>query len=369
MRTKMLASACLLCVTAACGTGSQGAWQTDSDAGTQEASAQDAPMDSDAGDEPSEDAAQDLAEELANADAAVGAGSLEQRSYAGPEGTRDFLLYQPSGYDGTPLPLIVALHGCNESAAHFAYVSQLNVLADSQRFVVAWPEQTYVANSMMCWNWFASAHQQRTTGEAAIIAGIARAVMQELAIDPKRVHAVGISAGGAMALVEGTIFPDVFASVASVEGCPFQGVPCVGSPSTLSGDSLAQLAASAMGSLLRPLPVFVVQGDADLNVAPANGELIVQQYLGVADTADDGLLNQSVSRQPSQSTSGSVPGGHTFDTDVFADSTGQSLIERWLIHGMGHAWPGGPSAIAYSDPAGPDASAEIVRFFSQHPLP
>jgi poly(hydroxyalkanoate) depolymerase family esterase len=270
---------------------------------------------------------------------------------------------------GTPLPLVVALHGCDESAAHFAYVSQLNWLADTERFIVAWPEQTAVANTLLCWNWFLTAHQQRDTGEAAIIAGITRSVAQEFPVQPDRIHAVGISAGGAMALVEGVVFPDLYASVATVAGCPFQGTPCLGAPSSLSGDALASLAFQAMGAHARALPVFVMQGDADFNVTPANGELIVQQFLGVADRADDGASNDSVSRQPAQSSSGSVPGGHDYDIDVYEDAEAHPIVERWLVHGMGHAWSGGAVAITYSDPAGPDASFESYRFFKQHPMP
>ena len=313
-------------------------------------------------------APEDAPAEVATADAAVGTGSLEKLSYAGPEGTRDYLLYVPAGADTTPLPLVVALHGCQESAAHFAYVSRFNLLADVKKFIVAWPEQTAVANSIMCWNWFLPAHQRRDTGEAAIIAAIARQVMASHTVDSKRVHAAGISAGGALALVEGTIFPDLFASVATVEGCPFRGAPCIGSLTTLSADALAQLAFDAMGTNARALPVFVVQGDLDMSVAPANGELIVQQFLGVADRADDGLSNGSVSKSPSGTTSGQVPGGHAFDTDVYA-AGGINIVERWLVHGMGHAWPGGPPAIAYSDPAGPNITPESYRFFEEHPSP
>jgi len=319
--------------------------------------------------EPEPDAAEDAPVDVENAYAPVGSGTLQKLSYAGPEGTRDYLLYEPAGYDGTPLPLVVALHGCSQTASHFAYVTGFNQLADAKGFLVAWPEQTLAANSGGCWNWFLPGHQQRTTGEAAIIAGIVQEVKGTHAVDDERVYATGISAGAAMAIVMAAVFPDRFAAVSSVEGCPFQGTPCIGSASVLPAETLAGYAFQAMGSYARAVPVMVVQGDIDFNVPLANGELIVQQWLGVADRADDGSSNQSVSRQPDHTDKGTAPGGHSYDTAVYVDGNGAPLVERWLVHGLGHAWPGGAPAVAYSDPMGPSATEESYRFFEAHPMP
>jgi poly(hydroxyalkanoate) depolymerase family esterase len=302
-------------------------------------------------------------------DAVTGGGELIKRSYVGPEGTRDYLLYVPKGYDGTPRPLVLALHGCSQSASHFAYVTGYNQLADQEGVLVVWPEQTIVANSTLCWNWFLPGHQRRDVGEAAMLAAIVREVAGTHAVDPKRVHAVGISAGAAMSLVMAAVFPDVFASIGSVEGCPFQGTPCVGSASMLPAATLAGYVEEAMGAYARPVPLFAVQGTLDFNVPPANGDLLVKQWVLAADAVDDGLSNQSIPPSPDHTDSGVAANGHAFVKEVYLDADEEVFIEYFKVDGLGHAWPGGAQAIAYSDPQGPSATDESWRFFEAHPMP
>ncbi len=302
-------------------------------------------------------------------DAVTGGGELIKRSYVGPEGTRDYLLYVPAGYDGTPRPLVLALHGCSQSASHFAYVTGYNQLADQEGMIVLWPEQTIVANSTLCWNWFLPGHQRRDVGEAAMLAAMVREVAGTHAVNPKRVHAVGISAGAAMSVVMGAVFPDVFASIGSVEGCPFQGTPCVGSASLLPAATLAGYVKDAMGAHARPVPLFAVQGTFDFNVPPANGDLLVKQWVLAADAVDDGLQNESIPPLPDHTDSGVSPDGHAYDKAVYLDGEGEVFVEYFEVDGLGHAWPGGAQAIAYSDPQGPSATEESWRFFEAHPMP
>lgn len=332
-----------------------------SDAGVTEAADEDTMVEA-APDSQGEDVAEDAAEDAVEADAQV---TLERRTYSGSEGLRDYLLLRPAG---NALPLVVVLHGCNQTAESFAELTGFRDLALAESFVALFPEQSGAANPWYCWNWFLDEHQQRETGEAAVVAAMVDEVVGEGGVDTSRVYAVGLSAGGALSVVLGTVFADKFAAVGSVEGCPFKGTPCINSPSSLTGDQLATLAHTAMGENARALPVFVVQGDADTTVSPANGDLLVEQWLGVADLVDNGLLDQSVSRDPRSVDSGAA-GGKTYDILTYGDGAGPVMVLRWTVQGLGHAWPGGAAGMAFSDPAGPNAAQGAWEFLSQHALP
>ena len=54
---------------------------------------------------------------------------------------------------------------------------------------------------------------------------------------------------------------------------------------------------------------------------------------------------------------------------LYRDEAGRVIAEHWLIHGGAHAWSGGSRKGSYVDPHGPDATREMVRFFSLWPQP
>jgi poly(3-hydroxybutyrate) depolymerase len=64
-----------------------------------------------------------------------------------------------------------------------------------------------------------------------------------------------------------------------------------------------------------------------------------------------------------------VPGGHAYSRTLHADARGQTILEQWVIHGNGHAWSGGSPAGSNTDPQGPDATREMLRFFLEHRHP
>jgi poly(3-hydroxybutyrate) depolymerase len=114
--------------------------------------------------------------------------------------------------------------------------------------------------------------------------------------------------------------------------------------------------------------MIVMQGDADTTVPPANAELLVKQWLGAADLMDDGQANGSISQAAAKTDKGTAAGGEPFSVDTY-EAAGASILERWLIEQMAHAWPGGNASEAFADPNGPDGTREIQRFLSAHPMP
>ena len=282
-----------------------------------------------------------------------GARFLE-RSYTNGAGTRSYKLYVPSGYAGQAVSLIVLLHGCTQNPDDFAAGTRMNELAEEHTFLVAYPAQSGNANMQKCWNWFQVPDQQRGQGEPSIIAGITEQVVDEYNVAEGRVYVAGMSAGGAMAAILGATYPDLYAAIGVHSGLAPGSAHDMSSAFTAmrQGNHGAASREEARG---RTVPTIIFHGDHDSTVHPRNG---------------DNLLSRlTVGGDPSfkvSSRQGNVPGGHAFTTTSYKDVDGHSVVERWSVHGLGHAWSGGSYPGSYTDPKGPDASAEMVRFFRQH---
>ena len=100
----------------------------------------------------------------------------------------------------------------------------------------------------------------------------------------------------------------------------------------------------------RPLPTIVFHGDRDNTVSPANGDQVIAQSRAAAE------LHPMVSH-------GRSAGGISYTRTVQVNASGRPILEHWLLHGAGHAWSGGSAAGSYTNPCGPDASREMLRFF------
>lgn len=288
-------------------------------------------------------------------------GRFDWHRHQGPSGSRRYRLYVPAGLSDAA-PLVVMLHGCTQSPDDFALGTQMNRLADVHGVVVAYPEQPAHANSSNCWNWFLSKDQQRDGGEPSIIAGIAREVTARHCIDADRVFVAGLSAGAAMALVMGETHPDVFAAVGVHSGLPFASAHDV--PSALKamkggrGRGPFPAASGTTRTSIQPVPVIVFHGDRDHTVQATNAAEILRQ--AVQAHAPRGLSVDVVT-----STAGSAAErGHT--RTLHRDAQGRIWVESWTVHGAGHAWSGGDARGSFTDPRGPDASGEMLRFFLSH---
>jgi poly(hydroxyalkanoate) depolymerase family esterase len=303
----------------------------------------------------------------------LGSATATAATFAGQHteaaGTRSFRGYVPSGYSAaTPVPLVVALHGCTQSADQLRQLTRFDELAEARKFIVVYPEQSRNANFLRCWNWFLDAHMHRGAGEPSIIAGITRSMQQRYAIDPRRIYVTGLSGGGAMASVMGATHPDLYAAIGVASGCEYAaGAPCAGYRSA-DPEQAGRLAHRAMGRYARPLPAVVFQGDKDTTVPPVNAQQLVRQWQVTADWADDGAANRSVPRR-ARKASARRASGRTASVATYVDGRGKELVQRWLVRGMGHAWSGGCSCAAYADPGAPDATRAMYDFFLRHPMP
>lgn len=275
------------------------------------------------------------------------------------EGARalHYRLFIPSCAGDEPMPLVVMLHGCGQDAADFACGTGMNALAESNACLVLYPEQQCSAHWNRCWNWYDRDHHRRGEGEPALIAGLTRRIMSEHAVDPKRVAVAGLSAGGAMAVILGRTYPDLFSAVGCHSGFAHGSA-------TSSADALLVMRDGPDPSALAQtcqdagVPVIVFHGDADATVHRSNSNGVIRQSLdshavrtqgtdaGVAVVAETGCA-----------------GGRMFTREIHHESVGGVLAEHWTVHGTGHAWSGGDRRGSYTDMRGPNASEEMLRFF------
>ncbi|OKO83238.1 PHB depolymerase family esterase [Bradyrhizobium sp. AS23.2] len=269
-------------------------------------------------------------------------------TFSNAAGSRTYKLFIPSRSRGEPLPLVVMLHGCTQSPDDFAAGTRMNFLAEERNCFVVYPEQPSGANQSKCWNWFRTGDQQRNGGEPSLIAGITRQIMQDYPIDPNRVYVAGLSAGGAAAAIMGATHADLYAAVGI-----HSGLAC-GAASDLPSAFVAMRQGGGKARNGGPsVPIIVFHGDRDTTVNPNNADRIVEQ---------------SATGMRSKAIDGRVPDGHGYTRTILTHADGRVVSEHWNVHGAGHAWAGGSPAGSYTDPRGPDATGEMLRFFLDHSL-
>ncbi|MGW7053951.1 extracellular catalytic domain type 1 short-chain-length polyhydroxyalkanoate depolymerase [Streptomyces sp. NPDC054887] len=239
--------------------------------------------------------------------------------------------------DGLPAgrPLVVAMHGCTQSAAAYDAETGWTAMADRWGFALLLPQQQSSNNLNSCFNWFEAADIGRGSGEALSVKQMTDRMKADLGSDPARVHATGLSAGAAMTSVMLAAYPDVFASGAPVAGLPYACATSVAAAYTCMSPG-TDLSPSAWGAKVRaahpgyagPWPTLSVwHGTSDTTVVPANLRETVEQWTDVhgVDTAAD--TTDTVAGHP-----------HA----VYRDGAGRAVVETYAITGMGHGQPVDP---------------------------
>lgn len=279
-------------------------------------------------------------------------GSFTTQDFACPHGALSYKLYTPTGSNRRRMPLVVMLHGCSQTARDFATGTAMNSLADELGFLVLYPEQSRTANPARCWNWHRRDNQRRGNGEPAIIAALTRHAMALSRANPARIYIAGISAGGAAAAIIAAAYSDLYAAVGVHSGV------AVGDITTLSA-AIATMGGKGgprpTGKLPRQPPTIVFHGDNDRVVHPSNAA----GFLSNLERAAPGPLTM-------RTVSGQSPGGRAFTRRLYQDRSGRLMLEDWTVHGSGHCWSGGSMLGSHTDPAGPSASREMLRFFLTH---
>jgi len=272
------------------------------------------------------------------------------RKHRSAAGARGYRLYVPASQPKNPNGLIVMLHGCFQSPDDFAIGTHMNALAERHGLAVAYPAQTRIHNGSACWNWFKPGSQVRGSGEPAILASLTRKLMREFGLGRDGVYVAGLSAGGAMAAILADVYPDVFSAAGIHSGLTRGAASNVFSAmSAMRNGSGSVVTAPVASKRVSPVRRIIFHGGADTTVHPSNATNIVAAAIG-GNAKPMRIANRAVR-------------GRDYVRSDFAGPDGQFLLQLWMIEGSGHAWSGGRAAGSYTDSKGPDASAEMVRFF------
>ncbi|MCP5477162.1 MAG: PHB depolymerase family esterase [Rhodanobacteraceae bacterium] len=250
-------------------------------------------------------------------------------------GSLTMFKYVPSGLPANA-PLVVALHGCAQSASSYDEETGWVLLADRWKFALLLPEQTTSNNSSRCFNWFEAGDIGRGAGEALSIKQMVDKMKADHLSDPARVYVTGLSAGGAFTAVMLATYPDVFAGGAIVAGVPYNcGTGLTAAFSCMNPGS--DLSPTAWGNKVRaasshngPWPIVSIwHGDADTTVRPANANESMEQWTNVHGVDQTPEVQDTVGGYPHK---------------VYKNASGEAVVETWSITGMGHGTPVDPGS-------------------------
>lgn len=258
----------------------------------------------------------------------------ELASFGANPGNLAMYLYEPPGVPSSA-PLVVALHGCTQTAAEYADLSGWNGLADRHGFYVVYGEQRIANNLTRCFNWFDPADAARGQGEAQSIMAAVETMRAEHAVDPQRIFVTGFSAGGFMAAALLAAYRDELGGAAIIAAGPagcatslFESSQCASPGVSHTAAEWGELARSACPSCTGHPLVSLFQGSADTVVSSSNLGELVKQWTNVADIDQTADLVDTV---------------HGHGHEVHLES-GNPVVEAWTLSGMGHAVPVDPGS-------------------------
>lgn len=272
-----------------------------------------------------------------NADAAAGGTFQQVTGFGANPGNLAMYAYVPAGLP-TGAPLVVALHGCVQTATDYYRNSGWTKYADLYGFAVVFPQTGSANNSLSCFSWFDATKDGRGSGEAESVVEMVTKARSLYGSDSQRVFVTGLSAGGGMAADLLADYPDVFAGGSVDSGLPAH---CATSQSAASGcqNNDQRLTPAQWGDKVRraypgytgPRPrVAIWQGTADTTVKPVNATELRDQWTDVWG------IGQSASATRS------LPGGTT--QSVYNDAGGRAAVALYSVAGMGHGLAVGPGA-------------------------
>jgi poly(hydroxyalkanoate) depolymerase family esterase len=297
------------------------------------------------------------------AGAPVPAGRLRDvADFGSNPGDLRMLMYIPRNLPKAA-PLVVALHGCTQTAALYDHGSGWSRLADTYGFALLLAEQQHANNPNNCFNWFLPSDTQRDQGEALSIRQMVARMVADHGIDRRQVFIVGLSAGGAMASAMLAIYPDIFAGGAIIAGLPYgaatnvqEAFESMAKGRDRSGRAWGDLVRGASPHRGRWPKLSVWHGTSDAIVNPRNMEDTLKQWIDVHGVSVRPRIEHEI---------------EGYSRRVWRTDADDDVIEAVTIAGMGHGVPlasgGGVVGCGNTGPfhfdVGLSSSHHILRFW------
>jgi len=315
----------------------------------------------------------------------VSAGRLEQRnfaqrSYDGSQ-SRRYQVFVPDSYTGqTLVPMVVVLHGCQQTDANMVNETRFRDLAERDGFIVVYPfitswDRLREPRHPNCWGFWFPRHIHQGAGEVEDLHQLAREVENEFRIDSNRRYAAGLSSGAAMAVVLGVAYSEYFAAVGAVAGLPYAETAASVNPmvsnrcsfqatfNSVAAVAEAMRAEQRRPEEQRPVPIMAIHSRNDCTVSVRGSENIRDSWLarygipaGASTTTDcttEGVACEHWRYGPAQRS--------VVETVFYEGRRGDSF-------GNGaHYWVGDNSG-QFANPTGPSASEFLWTFFKGHPF-
>lgn len=296
--------------------------------------------------------------------------------YTGELGVYRSLVYVPASAKRERSPaLIVAVHGANTTAEQFRAATRFDAVAARERFIVMYPDLDGAAQQhpLQSWRFYTPAEMHRGGADAKALAEMTQQVIASATVDPQRVYAIGMSAGGFMTSILGATYPDLYTAIGLAEAGGFGvGLFGIGQPigaSLIAPVITARSARAAMGAHARIVPVIHFQGARDLAVFPAVGAQAIEQWLMTNNLVASGDPRMPFPLQPAQTVSVTPTDGYAYQIDIYRDEDGCRVAEQVRIEQMAHYWPGGsddPAVAGFTDPRAPSAAELAWAFFARY---
>jgi poly(hydroxyalkanoate) depolymerase family esterase len=311
------------------------------------------------------------------ASAAPVAGSWQKLYFSAPgptptAATRRMLywLYLPakaSEAAGAPLPLVVMLHGCQQTATDLATSTRMNQLAERKGFAVLYPQQSAASDAHRCWHWYQRA-VQHGQGEVRLIADMIAQVQQRHGLDTSRTYVAGISAGAALAAIVALRHPALIAAVglhsAPVFGTADSALSAYRAMQGGAARSYREVASAWAGAAPQfpGMPALLIHGDRDPVVRRINAGQLAQQFAIVNGSH---ITSAAPTRRSYPGRAGGRSPRHAYTTVTHYAGRKPQLVQC-DIAALGHAWSGGDDSVSFSARAGPSATLMMWTFFARH---